>query len=144
MRSLILAVAIMAMGAGAQIGAAQTAATEHSNAVGRVCVLPNPAERPSRISPGGDYNPDTLTLRIDKREPIRWPHKKNARIDELRLQERHLVVLTSDGKRIQSFWFRFSDYNGTNLCIRFDGYQGVDLGAPKNALWCRVKEEDCW
>ncbi len=82
---------------------------------GSVCVLPNSPERPTRISPGGEYNPDTLTVRIDKREPIRWPHKKPAIIENLDMQDSHLVVLTSDGKRIQSFRFNFSDYHDAKL-----------------------------
>ena len=48
-------------------------------------------------------------------------------------------LLTSDGKRIQSFWFRFSDYKDVKLCLSFDGYQGVQLGDKQHALWCRCK-----
>ncbi len=90
-------------------------------------MLPNSPEPPTRISPGGEYNPATLTVRIDKREPIPWPHKPPVRINELSLSDRHLIVLTSDGKRIQSFWFRFADYKDAELCMYFDGYQ---VGRP--------------
>ena len=106
---------------------------------GTICVLPNSPEPPTRISPGGAYNPATLTLRIDKREPILWPHKKPIRIENLNLGGRHLVVLTSDGKRIQSLWFRFSDYKDVKLCVSFDGYQGVQLGGKPDARWCNCK-----
>ena len=47
-------------------------------------------------------------------------------------------VLTSDGKRIQSFWFRFSDYPSNSLCLAFDGYQGVQLHDSKTAR-CKCK-----
>ena len=107
--------------------------------LGTVCVLPNSPDPPTRISPGGAYNPATLTVRIDKREPIRWPHKLPVRIENLILSERHLVVLTSDGKRIQSFWFRFSDYKDIRLCLYFDGYEGVQLGDKQDDLWCKCK-----
>jgi len=107
--------------------------------LGTVCVLPNSPDPPTRISPGGEYNPATLTVRIDKGEPVRWPHKSPVRIKNLSLNERHLVVLTSDGKRIQSLWFRFSDYKDVKLCIYFDGYQGVQLGDNHSALWCQCK-----
>jgi hypothetical protein len=120
--------------------AAQTASLNG----GSVCVLPNSAERPTRISPGGDYNPDTLTVRIDKGQPLRWPHKEPVLIDELDLQGQHLVVLTSDGKRIQSFRFKFTEEDKAKLCIYFDGYQGVQLGDRKNALWCAAKTKACW
>lgn len=85
------------------------------------------------------YNPATLTLRIDKAKPVPWPHQQPVRIENLSLQERHLVTLTSDGKKIKSFWFRFSDYNQSRLCLHFDGYQGVDLESGKTARWCKCK-----
>jgi hypothetical protein len=90
------------------------------------------------------YNPDTLTLRVDKQEGLLWPHKAPVRIDGLHLQDKHLVVLTSDGKRIQSFRFRFSEGDDARLCIYYDGYEGVQLGNTKNADWCRVKTRACW
>jgi hypothetical protein len=61
-----------------------------------------------------------------------WPHKKPVLVNGLDLQENHLVVLTSDGKRIQSFRFIFSEWDDTRLCIYFDGYEGVQLGNRKN------------
>ncbi len=94
---------------------------------------------PTRISPGGEYNPKTLTVRMDKQEPIHWPHKEPVLIDSLDLQARHLVVLTSDGKRIQSFQFKFAEDDDARLCIYFDGYQGVQLGSKKNADSCKGK-----
>jgi len=124
--------------------AAQTVSIEENNRTGSICVLPNSPEPPTRISPGGEYNPDTLTVRVDKRESIRWPHKSPVLIDGLDLQKHHLVVLTSDGKRIQSFGFKFSQHDDGRLCMYFDGYQGVQLGNRTNALWCKVKNRDCW
>ena len=106
---------------------------------GTVCVAPNSTERPTRISPGGDYNPATLSLKIDKRQAIPWPHKESFKIENLDLKARHLVVLTSDGKRIQSFWFRFADYKSADLCIAFDGYGGVQLQEAKGTPWCKCK-----
>ena len=106
---------------------------------GTICLAPNSPEPPTRISPGGDYNPATLSLSIDKGKPILWPHKESIKIDGLNLAERHLIILTSDGKRIQSFWFRFSDYKSTDLCVDFDGYQGVRLQEKKYSPWCKCK-----
>jgi hypothetical protein len=105
---------------------------------GSICVLPNSPEPPTRISPGGKYNPATLKVRIDQRDTIPWPHKNPVLIDGLDLQQRHLVVLTSDGKRIQSFRFKFSELREDRLCISFDSYQGVDMGNRTDALWCKV------
>jgi hypothetical protein len=106
---------------------------------GTVCVAPNSPNRPKLISPGGSYNPKTLSLKIDKNPPILWPHRESVKIGDLDLSQRHLVVLTSDGKKIQSFWFRFSDYESTDLCIDFDGYQGVRLQERKHSPWCKCK-----
>lgn len=116
-----------------------TATSDRHRKSGTICVLPNSAEQPTRISPGGMYNPATLALSIDKGKPILWPHKRSVEIENLTLNERHLIVLTSDGKRIQSFWFRFSDYKQSRLCLYFDGYEGVQLGNGANALWCKCK-----
>jgi hypothetical protein len=107
--------------------------------VGTVCIVPNPSERPTRISPGVDYNPSTLKVRIDKQQPVLWPHKQSVKSEGLSLSERHVVVLTSDGKQIQSFRFEFADYKDAKLCLAFDGYQGVQLASKKGALWCSCK-----
>jgi hypothetical protein len=123
---------------------AQTKPTESNNERGSICVLPNSPEPATRISPGGEYYPKTLTLRIDKHEPIRWPHKKPVLMEGLDLTANHLVVLASDGKRIQSFRFKFSEDDDAKLCIYYDGYQGVQLGNKENADWCRVKVGACW
>ena len=118
--------------------------TMTNNELGSICVLPNSPEPPTRVSPGGEYNPDTLTIRIDKLKAIPWPHKRPVLINDLDLKENHLVVLTSDGKRIQSLRFKFSENDDAKLCIYFDGYQGVQLGNKKNADWCRAKVRACW
>ena len=123
---------------------AQRASTETNTGNGTVCLLPNSSEVPTRISPGGSYNPATLALRIDKRESIPWPHKKPVLIDGLDMRGPHLVVLTSDGKRIQSFQFKFGEYHDDRLCISYDGYQGVQLGNRTDALWCKVEGRRCW
>jgi hypothetical protein len=106
---------------------------------GAVCVAPNSPDPPQRFSAGGEYNPKTLTFKFDQRPPVAWPHKDSLKVEGLDLTGRHLIVLTSDGKRIQSFWFRFADYQSLNLCIAFDGYQGVQLKEMKNSPWCKCK-----
>jgi hypothetical protein len=75
---------------------------------------------------------------------IRWPHKKPVLIEGFSLQDNHLVVLTSDGKRIQSFRFKFAREDDSRLCIYYDGYQGVQFGNRKTALWCKAKTQACW
>lgn len=94
---------------------------------GTVCVAPIAAAPPERTSPGQDYNPDTLSIRFDRRAAVLWSKNERMKFADFDRAIRHLVVLTSDGKRIQSFWFRFSDYKSDALCLSFDGYQGVQL-----------------
>ena len=104
---------------------------------GAVCVTPIPPTPPERFSPGQNYNPDTLSIRFDQREAVRWSKKDWMNFEDFDPAVRHLVVLTSDGKRIQSFWFRFSDYGSESLCLSFDGYQGVQL--QKSTPRCKCK-----
>lgn len=108
---------------------------------GSICVFPNPSEPPARISPGGDYNPATLMVKVDKKEALHWPHKNRLLIDGLDVSVRHRMVLYSDNKLIQSFWFRFSEYKTNHLRVSFDGYQGVQLGSMKATQSCAVKEK---
>lgn len=95
--------------------------------LGTACVAPNSPKPPTRISPGGEYNPKTLSVKIDSGRLLPWPHSESVLIGNLDLDQRHVVTLTSDGKIIQSFWFRFSEYKSNDLCVAFDGYQGVQL-----------------
>jgi hypothetical protein len=135
----IVLIASFAASAARQSTPRETATSDGQSKSGTVCVLPNSTEPPSRTSPGGMYNPATLTVSVDKGKPILWPHQQPVRIENLSLEERHLVVLASDGKRIHSFRFRFADYKQSRLCLYFDGYQGVQLGNGANALWCKCR-----
>lgn len=126
------------------ISVPQTTQRADTRASGSICVLPNSPEPPSRISPGGMYNPETLTVHVDNRENVRWQHKTPVVIEGLDSQAKHLVVLIYDGKPIQSVRFKFSDYHDEKHCVFFDGYQGVQLGNRTNALWCKAKSRVCW
>jgi len=127
----------------AAVSAAQEPANRNSSSAtsesGTICILPDSPEPPTRTSSGGVYNPATLTVKVDQRASLPWPHKNSIKIEDLSLSRRHLLVLDSDGKRIQSFWFKFSDFKDNKLCVAFDGYQGVQLGDKYSALWCRCK-----
>jgi hypothetical protein len=101
-------------------------------------VVWNSAEPPTHVLTES-YNPATLKLRIDKRPAVLWPHKEDLKLENLDLSERHLVVLTSDRKPIESFWFRFSEFNSAELCMKFDGYQGVQLADARSSRWCKCK-----
>jgi hypothetical protein len=138
-RIAIFLIVLLAVVSAQEAGSGNKSLPDNAQELGSICVLPNSPDPPMRLSPGGEYNPATLTLRIDKREPIRWPHKQAVKIENLTLNDRHVIVLTSDGERIQSFWFRFSDFKYTKLCVYFDGYQGVQLADRHSALWCKCR-----
>ena len=104
---------------------------------GAICVVPVSPEPPTRFSPGLHYNPVTLFLRVDKRPPIAWSHTREMRIDGLGTDTRHLFVVISDRKPLQSLWFRFSDYKSNQLCFFFDGYGGVQVLKANRKGYCR-------
>lgn len=44
------------------------------------------------------------------------------------------------GKPIESVWFAFSGYKSTDLCMTYDGYQGIQLhDATRHTPWCKCK-----
>ena len=106
---------------------------------GTVCIAPISSEPPTWISPGGEYNPATLSVKIDRGRLIPWPHKECVSIGDLDLNQRHLVTVTSDGKPIQSLWFRFSEYGNNDLCVSFDAYTLIQVHGVKHSPSCKCK-----
>jgi hypothetical protein len=101
---------------------------------GMLCVIPNP---PGCCQYGGvPFDPTSLMFRIDNGKKTPWPEKTGVRIDGMKLEEKHLVVVYSGGKPIQSFRFRFADYHKTDLCLLFDGYGGPDLRPMSKICHC--------
>jgi hypothetical protein len=102
-----------------------------------ICVVPISDEKPtSFISPGGTYNPATLSIKIDNRDSILWPHKENLKIGDLDVTKRHLLQVISDGKRIQSIWFRFSE-SEVQRCVSFDSYHLLNFDIPEKRCKCK-------
>jgi hypothetical protein len=64
-------------------------------------------------------------FRIDNGNKTPWPQKMGLKIEGLELAEKHLVVVYSGGKPIQSFRFRFTDYKETELCLLFEASEQV-------------------
>lgn len=106
---------------------------------GTVCLAPISSQPPRWISPGGDYNPATLSVKIDHGRWILWPHKESVVIGDLDLNQRHLLTVTSDGKPIQSLWFRFSEYGNSDLCVSFDSYSLIQVHGRKDSQPCKRK-----
>jgi hypothetical protein len=109
---------------------------------GSVCVaarVDDPFWKESAILPNGQINSHGLKVKIDKRPVMAWPERKSLKIEELDTKERHLlVVLDSSGKPIESVRFKFSDYKTAELCLAYDGYQGIGLQeATRRTPWCK-------
>jgi hypothetical protein len=109
---------------------------------GTICVASRAATpfRGQVIPPTGKVSSGGLQVRIDKRQVAAWPQRESLKIGGLALNERHLLaVLDAKGKPIESLWFKFSDYKGVDLCMSYDGYQGVGLDEAKHCPWCKCK-----
>jgi hypothetical protein len=111
---------------------------------GSVCVAAradDPFWKESATLPNGQINSHGLKVKIDKGPVTAWPERKSLKIEELDTSERHLlVVLDSSGKPIASVRFKFSDYKSTELCVAYDGYQGIGLReATRRTPWCRCR-----
>lgn len=111
---------------------------------GTVCVaarIDEPFWKEPATLPNGEINSHGLKLRLDTRPVNEWPERKSLKIEGLDADERHLLaVLDSSGKPIQSVRFKFSDYKSTDLCLLYNGYQGIALkGATRKTPWCKCR-----
>lgn len=102
---------------------------------GMLCVIPDPPGCCTLLTVLFDLK--TLMFRIDSGKKTPWPQKIGFKIEGLSLEEKHLVVVYSGGKPIQSFRFRFTDYKETELCLLFDGYGGPDLRHISKLCHCK-------
>ena len=107
-----------------------------------VCVaarIDDPFWKEPATLPNGEINSHGLRVRIDKRPATEWPQRKSLKIEGLDPSERHLlVVIEPSGKPIESVRFKFSEYNSTELCMTYDGYQGISLQeVTRKTPWCK-------
>lgn len=111
---------------------------------GSVCIaarIDDPFFKEPATLPNGEINSHGLKVRIDRRPAEEWPQRKSLKVDGLDTGERHLlVVLDSSGKPIESVRFKFSDYKSADLCMTYDGYQGIGLQeATRRTPWCKCR-----
>ena len=111
---------------------------------GSVCVaarVDDPFWKESATLPNGQINSHRLRFKIDKRPAAAWPDRESLRIDGLDTSERHVLsVLGSDGKPIESVKFKFSEFKSTQLCMAYDGYQGIGLQEmTRRTPWCKCR-----
>lgn len=111
---------------------------------GTLCVaarIDDPFWKESASLPNGKINSHGLRFKIDKRPVVGWPERQALQIDGLDITERHLVVvLDSHGKPMESVWFRFSEFKSANVCMAYDGYQGIGLqDRSRRTPWCKCQ-----
>jgi hypothetical protein len=99
---------------------------------GTLCVIPDP---PGQYLTTIPFDLKTLMFRIDDGKRTPWPQKTGFKVEGLSLSEKHLVIVYSWGKPIQSFRFRFEPKE-TGLCLLFDGYGGPDLRPMRKSCGC--------
>ena len=111
--------------------------------VGTVCVAARAATpfRGQVIPRSGDVSSGGLGVKVDKRPAVPWPQRNSLRLDELDVNERHLLaVIDSSGKSVEALRFRFSEFKSTDLCMAYEGYQGIGLQeATRRTPWCKCK-----
>jgi len=111
---------------------------------GSICVaarVDDPFWRQPATLPDGKINSHGLRVKIDKKPAVAWPDRKGLKIDGLNTSEHHvLVVLDSEGKPVESIRFSFSQYKSPDLCVSYDGYQGIGLQElGRRTPWCKCR-----
>jgi len=104
-----------------------------------VCVASLSVDPWWKVAPPEAFDTRGYKVKIDDRAPVPWPAKRGLTLDELDLVDRHiLVVINGSGKPVESVRFRFPTYKSTNLCMTYEGYQGVQLHEQsRRTPWCK-------
>jgi hypothetical protein len=87
---------------------------------GRLCLaaLPTPTSGEGSLSsPTGGMTARNYSVRIDGRPTISLSNDRTTWIDALPISSRHLVEILNDGKRVESFYFRFDKTQSHELCL---------------------------
>jgi hypothetical protein len=109
---------------------------------GSVCIaarVDDPFFKELPTLPNGQLNTHGLRIKIDDQLAMPWPDRKSLKIADLDTQERHLlVVLDSKGKPIESVRINLARFKTTNICMTYDGYQGIQLDdVTRHTPWCK-------
>lgn len=116
----LLALAALALAA----SDAAPAGAQTRRGAGTVCVapatlLPEGVGVRSLATPTGEPRARVFKVQIDGRPAVRVSDKAGVKIGGLALGRRHLVRIYGDGKPLESFRFKFSDYSSRELCLWF-------------------------
>ena len=128
--------------------ATEATQSDQSNS-GRLCLaaVPEPTNDMKSLSNPAGGNPRvTYSVQVDRQEPVELSLDDVLWIETLGLSDRHSIVIRADGKRLESFFFRFNN-------VPFKNQAKPDLCLYLNALyltWHLVPVEqtgdwcNCW
>jgi hypothetical protein len=106
---------------------------------GSVCVASRADDPWWKVAPPDSTNARGFSVRIDSRSAVPWPRLKSLKLSDLNLEKPHLLaILDASGKSVESVRFRFSSFEKADLCMSYDGYQGMQLSeATTRTPWCK-------
>jgi hypothetical protein len=101
----------------------QTPSSALKASSGSICLAaiapPNSGEK-SLANPSGGNRISAYSVQLDRRKAITISKNKSINVSGVAVDKRHLVKIFGDGKVTQSFWFRFSEFTTTKLCLWFN------------------------
>lgn len=108
---------------------------------GSVCVASRSDDPWWKVAAPDSINTRGFSVRIDNGSAVLWPQLKSLKLGGLDLEKTHLlVILDGNGKPVESVRFRFSSFKQVDLCMSYDGYQGMQLGeATRRTPWCKCR-----
>lgn len=108
---------------------------------GSICVAP--------VKDDGDprsYYSEHFAVRVDKGHWLSVPSEAPALIPGVALKDKHLVSIRDGSKTIESFWFRFDEFESRVLCLWYKPwYRTWSLWAAANGgqkCRCSVADDD--
>jgi hypothetical protein len=114
----------------------QTASPGPKVSSGSIClatITPPNSEQKSLANPSGGNPISSYSVQIDKRKALTASKEKSINVPGLAVDRRHLVKIFGDGKPVESFWFKFSEFSTTKLCLWFNPlYQTWQLWDAKD------------
>jgi hypothetical protein len=126
---------LLALALSACIVVGQRRTSTPKASTGSICIAtitPPNSEEKSLGNPSGGNRYSSYSIQVDKRRPV-IAKDKAVTISGLAVGTKHLVKISADGKPMQSFWFRFSEFSTTSLCLWFkDLYETWQLWDAKD------------
>ena len=102
---------------------AQTPSRGSKVSSGSIClatITPPNSQEKSLANPSGGNRISSYSVQVDKRKRLTTSKDKSINVSGLAVDRRHLVKIFGDGRAVESFWFNFSEFSTTKLCLWFN------------------------